>query len=74
MFNQNASNQNLLEILEQMQILINVNIESNKVKSHTLESSVLREGRSNGKTRSIKMLSVINLPTSGIPAEITSLK
>jgi len=57
-----------------MQMLINVNIESNKVKFHTLESTVLREGRSNGKTRSIKMLSVISLPTSGIPAEITSLK
>jgi len=55
-------------------MLINVNIESNKVKFHTLESTVLREGRSNGKTRSIKMLSVISLPTSGIPAEITSLK
>jgi hypothetical protein len=44
------------------------------VKFHTLSATILREGRTTGKIRSIRMLSVINLSTSGIPAEITSLK
>jgi hypothetical protein len=40
----------------------------------TLTASILREGRSNGNIKRCKMLSDINLPTSGIPAETTSLK
>lgn len=35
---------------------------------------LVKEGRSNGKTKSCKRLSDINLPISGTPADIISLK
>ena len=44
------------------------------MKIHTSTVSLLSEGRRNGNINSVTMLSVIILPTSGIPAEITSLK
>jgi hypothetical protein len=40
---------------------------------HTLAASNCKDGRSKGRIKSCIILSVINLPTSGIPAEITSL-